>query len=89
MWLMPLLVFLFAVAEYVMFRLYNKLGHPWKVILDDSFEVMVYNNSDIIPHISKLKMMDGREDVAYFEDNVQLLTTESVPEVNNHSYLIL
>ena len=51
MWLMPLLVVLFAVVEYVMFRLYNKLGHPWKVILDDSLEV-VYNNGEIIAHIS-------------------------------------
>ena len=55
MWLMPLLVVLFAVAEYVMFRLYNKLGHPWTVILEDSLEVLVYNNGEIIPHIFKIK----------------------------------
>ena len=36
----------------------------------------------------KLKMMDGREDVAYFKDNVQFVTIESVPEVSNHSYLM-
>ena len=57
MWLMPLLVVLFAVVEYVMFRLYNKLGHPWKVILEDSLEVrLLYDNGEIIVHISKINI---------------------------------
>ena len=39
MWLMPLLVILFAVLEYVMFVLYNEQGHPWKDILNAALEV--------------------------------------------------
>ena len=39
MWLMPLLVILFAVLEYVMFILYNEQGHPWKDILNAALEV--------------------------------------------------
>ena len=39
MWLMPLLVFLFAVVEYGMFLLYNEQGHPWKEILNAALEV--------------------------------------------------
>ena len=39
MWLMPLLVILSGLFEYTMFIVYNKLGHPWKDILEASLEV--------------------------------------------------
>ena len=58
MWLMPLLVFLFAVVEYIMFRLYNKLGHPWKVILDDFLEV-VYITMEKLQLIFPNDVKDG------------------------------
>ena len=43
MWLMPLLVILSALFEYVMFIVYNKQGHPWKDILEASLEVKKYS----------------------------------------------
>ena len=39
MWLMPVLVVLFAALEYIMFLLYNQYGHPWKEILKAALEV--------------------------------------------------
>ena len=39
MWLMPVLVVLFAALEYIMFLLYNQYGHPWKEILKAVLEV--------------------------------------------------
>ena len=39
MWLMPVLVVLFAVLEYIMFLLFNQYGHPWKEILVAALEV--------------------------------------------------
>ena len=39
MWLMPVLVVLFAALEYIMFLLFNQYGHPWKEILKAALEV--------------------------------------------------
>ena len=39
MWLMPVLVVLFAALEYGMFLLYNQYGHPWKEILTAALKV--------------------------------------------------
>ena len=39
MWLMPVLVVLFAALEYGMFLLFNQYGHPWKEILTAALKV--------------------------------------------------
>ena len=39
MWLMPVLVVLFAALEYIMFLLFNQYGHPRKEILMAALKV--------------------------------------------------
>ena len=39
MWIVPAAVVLLSLLEYAIFVLYNKNGHPWKIILAAALEV--------------------------------------------------
>ena len=39
MWIVPAAVVLLSLLEYAIFILYNKNGHPWKIILAAALEV--------------------------------------------------
>ena len=39
MWIVPAAVVILSLLEYTIFVLYNKHGHPWKLILAAALEV--------------------------------------------------
>ena len=39
MWIVPVAVVILSLLEYTIFVLYNKHGHPWKLILAAALEV--------------------------------------------------